>query len=359
MDIATHLGRSDLFAGLGFDIILLIAKRFERVSCPPGRTIFSEGERGDCFFVLARGEVVVYKGDGICRRELTRLGPGDVFGEMALISNEQRSATIVTTTQTELLRLNQENFTILMDQNERFAQRILRMISKRLRQSQEVATLDLLRAHQGLMISLSELAESRDKDTGAHLYRVRDYCTLLAKLMAQDDRFKDQITSVFIDAIYYVSPLHDIGKVAIPDSILKKQGRLTQAEYDVIKTHTLIGAQSLETVLEYCDLDMFRMAKHLVKSHHECYDGTGYPEGLQGDAIPLEARIMSLADFYDALLSVRVYKEAYSHDRVVQIIRDESGRKFDPAMVDIMLAHIDDFYAIHQEYKGKDAPVTA
>lgn len=356
-DIATYLGRSDVFAGLGLDTIMLIAKRFDTTSCAVGETIFREGDRGDLFYVIARGEVAVFKGAGISQRELVRLGPGDVFGEMALISNEPRSATIITTAPTDLLRLSQENFTILMDQNERFAQRILRMISKRLQQSQEIATLDLLRAHQGLMISLSELAESRDKDTGAHLYRVRDYCTLLAKLMAQDPRFSGQIPSSFIDAIYYVSPLHDIGKVAIPDSILKKNGKLTDDEYSVIKTHTLVGSDSLDTVLEYCDLDMFRMAQRLIKSHHECYDGTGYPEGLMGNDIPLEARIMTLADFYDALLSVRVYKEAYSHDRVIEIIRDESGRKFDPRIVEIMLAHIDEFHAIHLEYRDKERPV--
>ncbi len=354
MDIATSLGRSDVFAGLGIDTIMLIAERFERVSCAAGETIFTEGDRGDSFYVVARGEVAIFKGAGISRRELIRLGPGDVFGEMALISNDPRSATIVATVPSELLRLSQDNFTILMDQNERFAQRILRMISKRLQQSQEVATIDLLHAHQGLMISLSELAESRDKETGAHLYRVRDYCTLLAKLMAKDPRFEGQIASGFIDAIYYVSPLHDIGKVAIPDAILKKRGKLTEEEYDVIKTHTLVGADSLDTVLEYCDLDMFRMAKRLIKSHHECYNGTGYPEGLRGDDIPLEARIMTLADFYDALLSVRVYKDAYSHDRVLEIIREESGKKFDPAIVDIMLSHIEQFHAIHREYQHKE-----
>lgn len=354
MDIATCLGRSDVFAGLGLDTIMQIADRFDAVDHPAGDTVFREGDRGDSFYVIARGEVAVYKGLGISRRELVRLAAGDVFGEMALISNEPRTATVIATAPTCLLRLNQQNFTILMDQNERFAQRILRMISKRLQQSQEVATLDLLRAHQGLMISLSELAESRDKDTGAHLYRVRDYCTLLAKFMADDAAFAGQITPSFIDAIYYVSPLHDIGKVAIPDSILKKNGKLTDEEHDVIKTHTLVGADSLDTVLEYCDLEMFRMAKRLIKSHHECYDGSGYPEGLRGDDIPLEARIMTLADFYDALLSVRVYKQAYSHERVLEIIREESGRKFDPRIVDIMLAHIDEFHAVHREYLDKE-----
>jgi len=359
MDIATHLGRCDLFAGLGLDTIMLMAKRFEATSCAAGEAIFREGDRGDCFYVIARGEVAVYKGTGVSRRELVRLGAGDVFGEMALISNESRSATVIATVPTDLIKLNQENFTVLMDQNERFAQRVLRMISKRLQQSQDIATLDLLRAHQGLMISLSELAESRDKDTGAHLYRVRDYCTLLAKLMAQSPAFAGQIPSSFIDAIYYVSPLHDIGKVAIPDSILKKNGKLTEEEYAVIKTHTLVGAASLDTVLEYCDLEMFRMAKRLIKSHHECFDGSGYPEGLKGEAIPLEARIMTLADFYDALLSVRVYKEAYTHERVVEIIKEESGRKFDPRIVEIMLAHIDEFHAIHLEYRDKEKPAAA
>jgi response regulator RpfG family c-di-GMP phosphodiesterase len=354
MDIATQLGRSDLFSGLGLESIMLMAERFKEVTCPAEEMLFEEGDRGDSFFVIATGEMSVLKGNGISQRELARVGPGDAFGEMALISNDPRTASLKAITETKLLRLDVEGFTILMDQDEHFAQRILRMLSRRLGQSNDVASLNLLRAHQGLIISLSELAESRDADTGAHLYRVRDYCTLLSKLMAEDDRFKDKITAGFIDAIYHVSPLHDIGKVAVPDGVLKKKGKLTEEEFDVIKTHTVIGAASLDTVLGYCDLDMFRMARDIIVAHHERYDGNGYPHGLKGEEIPLSARIMTIADFYDALLSVRVYKDAFSHEQVIEAIREETGTKFDADIAEIMLDHIDEFHAIHLAYGHKD-----
>jgi response regulator RpfG family c-di-GMP phosphodiesterase len=355
MNIANYLGRSDLFSGLGLQTIELIGQRFQPVTYAKSAFIFHEGDRGDSYYVVATGEVVLYKGQGISRRELKRMGSGQGFGEMALISNEPRSASVQAVTDTDLLRLSHEDFMILMDQEARFAQRILRVLSTRLKQTDEVATMDLMRAHQGLIISLAQLAESRDADTGAHLYRVRDYCTLLSKLMAQDSRYSSQITPAFIEGIYHVSPLHDIGKVAIPDNILKKHGKLTEDEFDVIKTHTTIGANSLNTVLKYCDLEMFHMAQRLIWGHHERFDGKGYPRGLRGEEIPLEARIMSIADFYDALLSARVYKEAWSHDKVIEMIREESGAKFDPAVVAIMLENIDEFEKIYLSYLDQEA----
>lgn len=354
MHTATYLGRSDLFTGLGLQTIERIARQFKRKTFKAGETIITEGERGETYYIIATGEASVEKGSGVSRRELGRLGPGDGFGEMALVSDEPRSATVRAVSDLELLCLDREPFTVLMDQEERFAQRILRLLSTRLRHSNQLGTLDLLRAHQGLIISLAGLAESRDASTGAHLYRVRDYCTLLAKHMAQDPRFTDQTGPDFIEAIFYVSPLHDIGKVGIPDGVLLKQDKLTDEEFEIMKSHTVIGGHSLDTVLQYCDLHMFHMARDLVLCHHERYDGKGYPAGLKGDAIPLAARIMSLADCYDALRSERVYKGAFTNEEAVKIIREEAGKRFDPEIADVMLAHIEEFDEIHRQYAGLD-----
>ncbi|GMV90753.1 MAG: hypothetical protein AMXMBFR82_05310 [Candidatus Hydrogenedentota bacterium] len=350
MHIESYLGRSDLFMGLGLQTIERIAKQFRWVSAKAGDIILTEGSRGETYYLIATGEATVLKGSGVGQRELQRLGPGDGFGEMALVADEPRSATIKAVSDVELLCLDREQFIVLIDQDERFAQRILRLLSQRLRQANQVATLDLLRAHQGLIISLAELAESRDTDTGAHLYRVRDHSTLLAKLMSQDARFEEQVTPEFVEAIYYVSPLHDIGKVSIPDAILKKQGKLTEEEFETIKTHTLVGGRALETVLQYCDLQMFRIARDIVLSHHERYDGKGYPSGMKGEEIPLAARIMSIADHYDALRSERVYKAAFTANDAVANLREETGKRFDPAIADIMLAHISQFEDIHEQY---------
>mgnify|MGYP001161932323 FL=1 len=355
MHIESYLGRNELFMGLGLQTIERIAKQFRMITVKAGESIITEGARGETYYLIATGEATVLKGSGVGQRELQRLGPGDGFGEMALVADEPRSATVKAVSDVELLCLDREHFVVLMDEEERFAQRILRLLSQRLRQANQVATLDLLRAHQGLIISLAELAESRDSDTGAHLYRVRDHCTLLAKLMAQDERFKGHISPDFIEAVYYVSPLHDIGKVSIPDAILLKQGKLTPEEFEVIKTHTMAGGRALETVLQYCDLQMFRIARDIVLSHHERYDGNGYPNGIQGAAIPLAARIMGIADHYDALRSKRVYKDAFTAREAIDNIREESGKRFDPDIVDIMLAHIRLFEDIHEQYTEMDS----
>ncbi|MFO7975706.1 MAG: cyclic nucleotide-binding domain-containing protein [Candidatus Hydrogenedentota bacterium] len=355
MHIESYLSRNELFMGLGLESIERIAKEFRNIVVRAGDTIITEGSRGDTYYLIATGEASVLKGSGIGQRELQRLGPGDGFGEMSLVADEPRSATVKAVSDVELFSLDREHFLVLMEEEERFAQRILRLLSQRLRQTNQVATLDLLRAHQGLIISLAELAESRDSDTGAHLYRVRDHCTLLAKLLSEDERFKEQMSSDFVEAIYYVSPLHDIGKVSIPDAILLKQGKLTDAEFKVIKTHTLVGGQALDTVLQYCDLEMFRIARDIVLSHHERYDGEGYPSGIKGEEIPLAARIMGIADHYDALRSKRVYKDAFTAEEALENLREERGKRFDPAIVDIMVAHIHLFEDIHDQYAYKNS----
>jgi response regulator RpfG family c-di-GMP phosphodiesterase len=355
MDIADYLAGSTFLAGLSPDIITCVAKLFEHTHYRAGEIIFAEGDKGKSFFLIIRGEVAILKGAGISERKLRSLMPGDGLGEMALISNAPRSATAKAVADTELLRLDHEGFNILIERSAGFAQRMLRIISDRLHEADDVATVDLLKAHQGLIISLAELAESRDEITGAHLYRVRDYCTLLAKLMADHPKFEQDITPEFIEAMYYVSPLHDIGKVAIPDSILNKKSELTPEEYEVMKTHTRIGAKQLHKVLKFCDLKMFHIAWRLILAHHERYDGHGYPLGLKGENIPLEARIMTLADVYDALLSKRSYKEAFSHDVAIRFIREEAGRQFDPDITNIMLEHIDQFKTIHLAYQVKES----
>jgi HD-GYP domain-containing protein (c-di-GMP phosphodiesterase class II) len=354
MEIEEDFIRSGIFAGLDREILSVVAPRFERVRFQAGETVFSEGDQGRHFYFIVSGEVAILKGSGISRRELRRMGAGQGFGEMALISNEARTATVKAIGDTVLLSLDQDDFILLMERDARFAQRMLGIIASRLQRADDVATFDLMRAHQGLIISLAELAESRDAVTGAHLYRVRDYCTLLAKLMAADPRFENDVTAEFIEAIYLVSPLHDIGKVGIPDSILNKAGRLTPDEFEIIKTHTQIGARHIARVLEFCDLKMFQIARRLILSHHERYDGHGYPSRLKGEDIPLEARIMAIADAYDALLSKRSYKEAFSHEFAVRSIREDAGSRFDPDIVDIMLSHIDQFEEIHLAYRSKE-----
>ena len=166
------------------------------------------------------------------------------------------------------------------------------------------------------IFTLAKLAESRDPETGEHLERVRNYCRVIAQHLQDNPTFRSQMDDEYVELIYQTSPLHDIGKVAIPDHILLKPGRLTAEEFEIMKTHTTRGAATLEAALEkYPGTPFLEMARDIALAHHEKYDGQGYPQGLAGDEIPLSARIMALADVYDALTSRRVYKEAYSHEQ--------------------------------------------
>ncbi len=213
-----------------------------------------------------------------------------------------------------------------------------------------------LETREMTIFALAKLAESRDPETGAHLERVRSYCRVLARWLQQNSESLGEIDDEFVHLIYETSPLHDIGKVAIPDRILLKPGRLTDDEFEIMKTHALRGAETLEAAMhEFPNARFLQMARDIALTHHERYDGTGYPRELVGDAIPLCGRIIALADVYDALTSKRVYKEAYSHERAKSIILDGSGSHFDPDVVDAFLAEEDEFIDIRATYQDSDS----
>jgi len=345
------LGRCRLFRDLEPTILARIAPHFERVSYRAGQVIFNEGDSGNSLLIIGDGEVEITKFVGQSPHVLSRLGPGEHVGEMALISRQRRSATVRALGAFQGLLLRQSEFDALLDEEPRFAREMLRAISDRLRRTDETALEQMVTAHQALTFSLARLADSRDPETGGHLFRVREYCTLLAELLRDHPKFVPLITDEFVQNIYLVAPLHDIGKVAIPDGILLKPGRLTDAEFEIMSTHTTLGAQAVDTVLELCDFELFRMAKRVILCHHERFDGKGYPRGLQRDEIPLEARIMTLADIYDALLSERVYKAAFSYEDAKTEIRNHAGTRFDPDMVEVMLRHIEKFETVHQKFR--------
>jgi len=184
------------------------------------------------------------------------------------------------------------------------------------------------------ILAISSLTEERDYGTGRHIDRTRVFCRLLAKELKKNSPYGETITESFIHNIFYAAPLHDIGKVGIPDSILLKSGELTPEEFEIIKTHTLRGARTLEKVhAKYPHNDFISMGIALTKYHHEKWNGTGYPEGLAGEDIPLEARIMAVADVYDALRHQRPYKEPFSHEESRAIILAGEGTHFDPLVI--------------------------
>ena len=186
-------------------------------------------------------------------------------------------------------------------------------------------------SHLVTIFALAKLAEARDDDTGHHVERVQTFSRMLAEQMREMRLHVAQLTVAFIDNVYQTASLHDIGKVGISDSILLKPSKLTTAEFAEMKKHCAHGANTLATVLErHPDNQFLRVGVEVARSHHEKWDGSGYPDGLKGVAIPLAARIVALADFYDALTSTRCYRPAFGHDDTCRMIREGSGTHFDP-----------------------------
>ena len=201
------------------------------------------------------------------------------------------------------------------------------------------------------IFAMAKLAESRDSDTGAHLERVQHYCRALSQQMAMVEKYRDIIDPEFIRLIFLTSPLHDIGKVGIPDAILLKPGRLDPQEFEIMRTHTTIAAETLDAALKkFPGVSFLKMARDIAATHHERFDGTGYPSKLAGYDIPLCGRIIALADVYDALISKRVYKKAFSHDDAKAEIIKGCGTHFDPDVVDSFLIREEQFVSICKRF---------
>ena len=199
------------------------------------------------------------------------------------------------------------------------------------------------------IVALARLAESRDDDTGDHIEHTRIFCKVLAEKLRGKPCYAGSVDDTFIKNIYHASPLHDIGKVGISDNILLKPGKLTPEEFDIMKTHALIGANTLQAACSKYPRNAFlNMGIAIARSHHEKWDGSGYPDGLAGEDIPLSARIMAVADAYDALRSKRPYKPPFTHEKGCAIIMEAAGRHFDPAVIDAFRAVESEFAEIRK-----------
>lgn len=198
------------------------------------------------------------------------------------------------------------------------------------------------------ILAMASLAETRDADTGNHIRRTQHFVKALAEHLKIHPRFAAYLSDGNIALLFKSAPLHDIGKVGIPDRILLKPGALDPDEFEIMKTHTTLGFNAITHAERSLgkDVAFLSMAKEIALSHQEKWDGSGYPQGLSGDAIPISARLMAVADVYDALINRRVYKEPIPHDEAVEIIIAGRGRHFDPDIVDAFLALQDEFRAI-------------
>jgi HD-GYP domain-containing protein (c-di-GMP phosphodiesterase class II) len=216
---------------------------------------------------------------------------------------------------------------------------------------------EAVRAKDAIVLAMADLAETRDNDTGNHIRRTQHYVRALAEGCVEHGLHAEALDAETVALLFKSAPLHDIGKIAIPDCILRKPGRLTAEEFEVMKTHAMLGSRAIAHAQANLGADscFLRVAAEIAETHHERWDGSGYPHALKGEAIPLSGRLMAVADVYDALVSERVYKSAISHEDAVAMIAEERGRHFDPELVDVFLRIHPRFDEIHRDFSDHAA----
>jgi len=234
--------------------------------------------------------------------------------------------------------------------------KLLKDQNKYLEHLVEERTLELERTQDAILVAMASLAETRDNETGDHIRRTQHYMALLALALQKHDRFKDFLSEEVVGLLFKTTPLHDIGKVGIPDSILLKSGKLTPEEFEVMKQHTVYGRDVILAVEANLgrSTKFLRLAYEIAYSHQEKWDGSGYPEGLAGDDIPLAGRLMAVADVYDSLISARPYKRAFSHEEAIDFMKMRRGKDFDPDILDAFLRIEGEFRVIAERFRDHD-----
>ncbi|MBI1891338.1 MAG: two-component system response regulator [Burkholderiales bacterium] len=217
-------------------------------------------------------------------------------------------------------------------------------------------THQLVKMQDATILAMASLAETRDNETGNHIRRTQNYIVAIARKLQSHPRFSAVLTNENIDLLYKSAPLHDIGKVGVPDSILLKPGKLDDEEFAIMKLHTVYGRDTIMLVEKYLggSNDFLTFAREIAYSHQEKWDGSGYPLGLKGDDIPVSARLMAIADVYDALISKRVYKPAFSHEKSMEIMKNGRGLHFDPDVYDAFMEIEQEVLAIAERYKDDE-----
>jgi HD-GYP domain-containing protein (c-di-GMP phosphodiesterase class II) len=311
-----------------------LAGHARRRAFVPGEAVFDEGEPGDALHVVTRGALAVVRPSRDPGVVLSRLRPGDAFGEVAVLSDGLRSASVIAVDHAATVELRKGDLDRILEAHPSALRRMIGSLAGSLTQAkEEVArhnilleakvrerTEDLRESQLELVRRLAHAAESRDDTTGVHLSRMSRMCRVLgldAGLPAKD-----------ADNLLYASSMHDIGKIAIPDSILLKEGSLSDEEWEIMKSHTVVGAR----LLAGSRSAVVQMAEVIARTHHERWDGAGYPAGLRGEAIPLVARICAVCDVFDALVSERPYKEAWPVAAALAELRRLAGRHLDPRL---------------------------
>jgi response regulator RpfG family c-di-GMP phosphodiesterase len=337
-----ELAAVELFASLPQPALADLARHARIHTYPAGATVFEEGEDGDCMHVLRSGAVKVVRpshDDGVV---LDVLGPGKVFGELAVLNSSPRTATLVAMADTTTVVVDKVGFDHVLDRHPAAVREMLGTVARSLTFAKEELarhnraledtdaerTEELRRTHHDIVRRLAQAAEWHDDTTGRHISRMSRLTHRLA-LAAGMDRERAEM-------LLEASALHDIGKIGIPDRVLLKPGKLDADEWELMKTHTTIGAQ----LLQGSGSEVVQMAERIALTHHERWDGKGYPHGLSGEDIPFESRICTIADVFDALVSERPYKGAWPVSDALAEIARMSGSAFEPWLVDVFLREV-------------------
>jgi len=308
----------------------------EVVTAANGRQALEILGQGNCRIVISDWMMPEVSGPTLCRA--IRAGKLSSYVYVILLSSHTNQSDVI-----EGLSAGADDFmTKPFDMNE---------LRVRVRAAQRILGLE---TRDNTIFTLAKTVEARDEHSGNHLERMRQYTQVLGERLAENPAYRDQIDAEYLRLLYMTSPLHDIGKAAIADAVLLKPGRLTDDEFELMKTHTIKGAETLKAALaQDPDSAFLRMACEIAVTHHERYDGRGYPAGLAGKEIPLSGRIVALADVYDALTSKRVYKDAFSHKQARELIVSGRDAQFDPDVVGAFLAAESEFVAIRREFSDK------
>ncbi|MDR1060341.1 MAG: response regulator [Clostridiales bacterium] len=223
----------------------------------------------------------------------------------------------------------------------------LRSYSEGLEEMVKIKVAELVRTKEKILETMANIIEYRDMESGQHVKRTSDLTKVLVDYLFMNDNYDRSIDALDHDIIIKAVPLHDIGKISIPDSILLKPGPLTKEEFEIIKTHAAIGSEIVKSMLDEDDEQYLKYCYDICRYHHERWDGKGYPDGLAGEDIPLSARILAVVDVYDALVSARVYKPPFTHEKAIEIIKSGSGTQFDPEIVLALGDVQDQFQKVH------------
>jgi HD-GYP domain-containing protein (c-di-GMP phosphodiesterase class II) len=339
-----ELATSELLAVLPREALAELAARGARRRFAAGETLFEEGDESTSLHVVREGTLDVLRIEEGNGRLLQKLRPGDVVGELGVLDRRPRSATVVAREPSETLEVDATALNDVLARHPEATRAMLGVLARLLTDAKEEVTrhnwelerrvrertLDLRRSQLEIVFRLGQVAESRDPETGRHITRMSRLSARLAESAGMSPEE--------CEALLHAAPMHDIGKVGVPDSILHKAGPLEAGEWETMRRHTTIGAE----ILTGSRSPVVRMAEEIALTHHERWDGSGYPRGLRGEEIPLTGRICAVADVFDALVSTRPYKPAWPVDEALAELERRAGSLFDPTLVVLMRAMHDE-----------------